>query len=119
MNDQRQTSNGMDQAPYTPSQTTPVSPAPEKSSAGPIVGTIIVIVLLALGALYFWGARLNRETPDELPFIPGDDSAAESWVPPSSNSDEAAAIEAELEATNMSEFEQQMDADLSAIESSL
>ena len=111
----------MDQTSYTPppSPQTPPPPAPEKSSAGPIAGTVIVIVILALGALYFWGARLNEQTPEELPFIPGDGSSAESWAPSTSNSDEAAAIEAELDATSMNDFEQQMDADLSAIEASL
>jgi len=106
----------MEQAPYT----SPVSPppSPKPSSAGPVIGTIIVISLLALGALYFWGARLNG-VPEELPLIPGDDASAESWAPQQSSSDEAAAIEADLNATNMTEFEQQMDADLNATESSL
>jgi len=56
---------------------------------------------------------LNEQTPDDLPFIPGD-GTSESWMPQSSASDEAAAIEAELQATNMSEFEQRMNADLEA-----
>jgi len=104
----------MDQAPYT----SPIPPAPSQqtpasSSLGPVIGAIIVILVLGLGALYFWGARLNEQTPDDLPFIPGD-GTSESWMPPSSASDEAAAIEAELQATNMSEFEQRMNADLEA-----
>lgn len=105
-----------------PLYTSPVTPSsiPQKpSSAGPIIGTTIVIVLLALGALYFWGARLNERVPEELPFIPGDDSSAQSWAPQSSSSDEASAIEADLNATNMTEFEQQMNADLRATESNL
>ena len=108
----------MEQAPYTSPVSTP--PAPHKSSsAGPIIGTTIVIALLALGALYFWGARLSERTQKELPFIPGDDTSAESWAPQSSSSDEATAIEADLNATNMNEFEQRMNADLSAAESDL
>ena len=104
----------MDQAPYT----SPIPPAPSQqtpasSSLGPVIGAIIVILVLGLGALYFWGARLNEQTPDDLPFIPGD-GTSESWMPQSSASDEAAAIEAELQATNMSEFEQRMNADLEA-----
>lgn len=107
----------MEQAPNT-SPVTP-TPAPKPSSAGPIIGAIIVIIVLGLGALYFWGARLNERAPDDLPLIPGDETAEESWMPPSSNSDEAEAIQAELEATNMSDFEAQMNADLNATESSL
>jgi len=108
----------MDQAPYTsPVTPNPQQPAPA-NSPGPIIGAVIVIVVLALGALYFWGARLNQEAPDELPFIPGD-GTTESWMPPSSNSDEAATIEAELQATDMTGFEQQMNADLEATEAGL
>ncbi|RJR12778.1 hypothetical protein C4585_03225 [Candidatus Parcubacteria bacterium] len=107
----------MDQAPYTPPQN-PTSPAPEKSSAGPIIGAVIVIVILALGALYFWGAQLN-EAPEELPLIPGDAPTGEEWAPSGSGSDEAAAIESDLDATDMAAFEAQMEADLRAIEAEL
>ncbi|RJQ34897.1 hypothetical protein C4556_01270 [Candidatus Parcubacteria bacterium] len=108
----------MDQAPYTsPIPPAPAQQAPASSSLGPVIGAIIVILVLGLGALYFWGAQLN-EQPDELPFIPGD-GTSESWMPQSSGSDEAAAIEAELQATDMSAFEQQMNADLEATESGL
>lgn len=44
-----------------------------KSSAGPLIGTAIVVILLLLGALYFWGAQLNRQkTMEQLPVILGD-----------------------------------------------
>ena len=116
----------MDQAPYTPPATPSPTEPTQKNSAGPIIGTIIVIVLLALGALYFWGAQLNQQAPDDLPYIPGDESsmtdsrmAAPDWIPPSSNSDEAAAIEADLQATDMNAFEQQTNADLEAANSEL
>jgi len=46
-------------------------PAGRKSSAGPIIGTIIIIALLIVGALYFWGAHLN-EQQNPPPYIPGD-----------------------------------------------
>lgn len=48
-------------------------PPGHKSGAGPIVGVIIIVIVLALGGLYFWGAQLNRET-EPLPLIPGDSS---------------------------------------------
>ncbi len=48
-------------------------PARKQSAVGPTVGIIIILVLLIIGALYFWGASLNRPNPnDNLPFIPGD-----------------------------------------------
>lgn len=51
-------------------------PAGHKSSpVGPTVGVVIILVLLILGALYFWGANLNRPNPnDNLPLIPSNDS---------------------------------------------
>lgn len=51
-------------------------PAGHKSGVGPIVGIIIIIVLLILGALYFWGAHLNAQNNrnDQLPLIPASDS---------------------------------------------
>ena len=43
--------------------------AHQKQPAGPIIGTIIVVILLVLGALYFLGARLNRQA-QQVPYIP-------------------------------------------------
>jgi hypothetical protein len=51
-------------------------PPAQKSGAGPVVGIVIIIALLILGALYFWGARLNaQQNPEnQLPLIPASDS---------------------------------------------
>jgi hypothetical protein len=38
---------------------------------GPIIGIFIILMLLALGGFYFWGAALNRE-PDVIPIVSGD-----------------------------------------------
>lgn len=46
-----------------------------KSSAGPIVGIVIIIILLIVGALYFWGAHLNNEARQSaVPYIPSSTS---------------------------------------------
>lgn len=37
-------------------------PQGKPEPAGPFVGTIIVVLLLAFGALYFWGVHLNKRT---------------------------------------------------------
>ncbi|MCE9643786.1 hypothetical protein K8Q93_00845 [Candidatus Parcubacteria bacterium] len=35
---------------------------PDKdNSVGPLVGIIIIVLILVLGGLYFWGERLNRQ----------------------------------------------------------
>ena len=51
-------------------------PEGHRSSIGPLVGAVIVIVLLAFGALYFYGEYLNSQNnPQEVPLIQGDVSA--------------------------------------------
>jgi hypothetical protein len=48
-------------------------PAKKAEPIGPVVGIIIIILVLALGGLYFWGRELNKQhTEEPLPFIPGD-----------------------------------------------
>lgn len=50
-------------------------PPARKPSAGPIVGIVIIVVLLIIGAFYFWGAHLNAQNPqDTVPLILGDSS---------------------------------------------
>lgn len=38
----------------------PVTPEPKKSGVGALVGSIIIILILALGALYFWGGKVTK-----------------------------------------------------------
>ena len=123
----------MEQNPYTSpvNQNSASESATPDSPVGPIIGTVIVIVLLVLGGSqgstrinefilvlggwYFWSV-LKERSSDQPPFIPGDQAPVEeeSWLPPSSNSDDASAIQAELEAMNMSDFELYMESDLEA-----
>jgi len=107
----------MEQSPYASpvnQNSAPESATPD-SPVGPIIGTVIVIVLLVLGGWYFWSALKERPS-NQPPFIPGDQAPVEeeSWLPPSLNSDDASAIQAELEAMNMSDFELYMESDLEA-----
>lgn len=42
---------------------------PENKPAGPVIGVVIIILILIVGALYFWGAKLNKEasrTPEDI-----------------------------------------------------
>ncbi len=32
-----------------------------KGGMGPLIGSIIVIVILVIGAIYFWGGKLNSQ----------------------------------------------------------
>ncbi len=51
-----------------------------KKSVGPIIGISLIIVILVLGALYFWGST----------------NSDEAMVPPVSSSDEVSSIEQDL-----------------------
>lgn len=35
-----------------------------ESKIGPIIGIIIVVIVLIIGALYFWGQKLNNQTTE-------------------------------------------------------
>lgn len=61
--------------PQSPTPNIPQQPVRSgKPSSGPIVGIIIIVLLMLVGALYFWGARLNQRDIDQLPLIPPDNS---------------------------------------------
>jgi hypothetical protein len=107
----------------------PVSPEPQgRKPVGPIAGAIIVIVLLVAGGLYFYGAQLNNQI-EEAPYIPDDgyltpegsmpvgelQSDTSAGLPPQSNSDDVAAIEADFNAMNMNEMESQNEAEMNNI----
>lgn len=67
----------------TPNQA-PISPIPEspKKSFGPLIGIVIIIIVLAVGAFYFWGEKL----------------VVDNDLPPVSQSDEVNSIESDLSA---------------------
>lgn len=47
-------------------QTNTTTGSEPKGGMGPLIGSIIVIVILVIGAIYFWGDKLNKqETPSE------------------------------------------------------
>lgn len=48
----------------------------QRGGSGPIVGIVIIVFLLSIGALYFWGAQLNGQEPQPLPLIPGDSATS-------------------------------------------
>lgn len=81
---------------------------PARSGVGSIVGAIIIIILLAVGALYFWGAKLNERNDSPLPLILGNEttesnlsSDAAAGLPPLQESDDAATINADIQAMDI------------------
>lgn len=79
-----------------------------KSGMGALVGAVIIILLLAFGAFYFWGAKLNSGSTNPPPLILGNETASavissdsSIGLPAQGNSDEAAAISADVQAMNI------------------
>ncbi|MEK7531643.1 MAG: hypothetical protein AAB545_01820 [Patescibacteria group bacterium] len=90
-------------------------PAPQKDGAGAVVGAIIVILVIVLGALYFWGKEFNKQTGVTLPvtdtiqdeaqnaealILNATDTATEA-LKNQGTSDAAKDIEADLKATDL------------------
>lgn len=62
----------MPPSPQPPIDTDHLLPPHQSKPAGPIVGTVIIVILLIVGGLYFWGERLNKErsAQNQIPYIP-------------------------------------------------
>jgi hypothetical protein len=82
------------QAPITgqPMQAQPS----EKKSLGPILGVIIIIIVLVLGAFYIWGGKLSMSDKN---------TEAETSLAPVSDSDDVDSIESDLTAGGTSEID--------------
>lgn len=95
-----------------------------ETNTGALVGAVIIIILLAVGAFYFWGARLNKASDaNPPPLILGNDavgldaaSDAGAGLPPQGTSDEAGDISADLEAMNIGQLDAQTSNSLQSFE---
>lgn len=85
-------------------------------SVGPIVGAVIIVLILVLGGLYFWGERLNESqeslTAEQIEQTP-DETLLE--LKTQGGSDELADIEADAAATDL----ENLDIELKNIEAEL
>ncbi|OHA88065.1 MAG: hypothetical protein A2653_02570 [Candidatus Zambryskibacteria bacterium RIFCSPHIGHO2_01_FULL_43_25] len=90
---------------------------PQRSSAGPIIGIIIIIVVLVLGGLYFWGQKLSQEslledssmTTETEAMIESRSAAATRQLRVQSASDDISYIEADLNATELESLGSEFD----------
>lgn len=80
-----------------------MEPQENKSSVGSIIGTIVIIAIIILGGLYFWGKRIEENKSKEnliTDFTPGTEETTRTGVEGDiSASDELDVLEAELNAT--------------------
>lgn len=84
-------------------------PTAETGTVGPVVASIIIIIVLLIAGLYLWGSRLNNADMN-----PTEDEMVEE-LETTSDSDEIEAIEADLEATDFDDLDEgtnEVDAEL-------
>ena len=86
-----------------------------KSSVGPIVGIVIIIIVLVIGGLYFWGQKLSTDDPD--PEFSTSDSQTEELAD-TSDSDAVDDIDADLDAVGDEDLDA-LDAELGDIDAEL
>jgi uncharacterized protein HemX len=102
---------------------TPPAPAPEeKSSWGSAIGIILIIAIIIIGGLYFWGQKIDERLSE---FEAGDvtvedilnapDSQLEALSEEQSTSTDITDIEEDLDTTDLDN----LDAELKAIEAEL
>lgn len=81
-----------------PNNTTETSNAVvhKEGSVGPVIGTIIILAVILLGGLYFWGNRnnVNTETDDQQT------DAQIQQIDAQGNSDDLNSIQSDLNNTN-------------------
>lgn len=78
----------------------PVQPQ-SKKAIGPIIGIVVIVVLLVIGAFYVWGNKMGNPSA----------STETSKMAPVSSSDDVSAIDADLQADGT------LDVDLSELDS--
>jgi len=101
----------------------PLSSVPEeKTHVGPLIGIIIIVVVIVLGGLYFWGQRVNNMAPQEnmADSMTAEKVAAQpdeelNALETQGTSDTIADIEADTNATNLDG----LDAEAGSIEAEL
>lgn len=86
-------------------------PVSGERSVGPAIGIIVIIAVIVLGGLYFWGQRAEREkaTPAQTEATTSNQTSQTSGADADiqamntqSSSDDVSSIEADLNSTNLS-----------------
>jgi hypothetical protein len=90
----------------TPAAQAPVSAKPENGSAGPVIGTFIILAVIVIGGLYFWS---QRSTDSSLINQDQVDQNVES-INTQSDSDDLSSIEADLDATDVDGLDTELNA---------
>ncbi len=94
----------MDQNTQTPNQFPPQAPQPgaplqphSEKKVGPIVGALIIIIILVIAALWFFGSKLNTDAPVEsAPVVQQNDTQMQASA---ASADDVNSLQADLDAT--------------------
>jgi FtsZ-interacting cell division protein ZipA len=82
----------------------------QKSSIGGIIGTIIIIALIILGGLYFWGKRIEESKLKQDMATDGTPSQATAYQANVGSADDLNTIQADLNASNFDNLSSDMSA---------
>ncbi|MEX0917244.1 MAG: hypothetical protein WDZ90_01870 [Candidatus Paceibacterota bacterium] len=107
-----------DKTNMTPSNTPSPDPSGEsrkkEGHIGPLISAGIIILILVVGGIYYWGTKVNEDGLQNETEQDMDETSIEA-LQTQDSSDEVGAIEEDLENTNLDS----LDAELSDIESEL
>lgn len=82
----------------------------QEGSAGPVIGTIIILAVIVLGGLYFWGQRSDDGMMDDTaPTEEMTEGEVES-ANTQSDSDDVDSIDADLDATDVDDLDAEVNA---------
>lgn len=84
-------------------------PMPEKHRGG-LIGAVIIVIILIVGGLYFWGKQINNApvdeiTAEEIATTPDEKTSA---LETQGTSDVVANIEADLDITNLNDLDTEL-----------
>lgn len=78
-----------------------------ESSVGPVIATIIILAVIVLGGLYFWGQRGDNGATTPAPATSSADLNA---INSQSSSDDTSSIQTDLQNTNTQNLDTQLNA---------
>ena len=85
----------------------------QKSSVGSIIGTIIIIAIIILGGLYFWGKRIEESKETDGLVNETSQSEAEEMevtaIKSVTTTDDLGSIEADLESTSFNDMNPELE----------
>lgn len=92
-----------------------VSSTQQNSTVGPLVGSIIIIALIIVGGLYFFGSLIQAQKNQievEQTLEEQNEAREVEQTVIQSDSDDVTAIEADLQATNIDQLDQNLTSEI-------